>query len=243
MESYFDDPGQAIEIIKALADPTRRKMLLLMHRNAPNGLTASNLADMLRKKIPTILHHLEKLEDLNLAYFEMIKIAGEREVKHWKVRHRKFTIEVDMDSIAFLPEDYIITLFEEQKNAGGFITSDFGKDIKEEDIKTRLNQKFPDISSRQIDIIKVNIRRKKDLEHYLEQWIYQEFINSGATLQLDFWEFGEHFVLDEVLRKEMFEKLIQSNNFSLYGYGADGQPIQRLALKEEYYNEHKDDNP
>ncbi len=83
METYFDKPAQVIQVIEALADPTRRRMLLLMYRNAPNGLTASNLADMLRKKIPTILHHLKSLEELDLAYFDMQKIAGERKVKHW----------------------------------------------------------------------------------------------------------------------------------------------------------------
>ena len=240
MTTSFDDPGEAIKIIEALADPTRRKMLLLMYRN-PTGLTASNLAEMLRKKIPTILHHLEKLSELDLAQYKMIKIAGERKVKHWKVKHPKFIIEVDMDSIAFLPEDYIITLFEEEHGAGGQITEDFGESLTNEEIIDKLKPKFPNISDRQVEVIKGNLIRQRDLEHYLEQWIYKEFMNSGATLQLNFWEFGRQFCLDEDLRKRMFEKMIQSQNFSLYEYGEEGQLIQRLALRQEYYDAHKDD--
>ncbi|MFX0052580.1 MAG: winged helix-turn-helix domain-containing protein [Candidatus Hermodarchaeota archaeon] len=240
MTTSFDDPGQAIKIIEALADSTRRKMLLLMYRN-PTGLTASNLAEMLRKKIPTILHHLEKLSELDLAQYKMIKIAGERKVKHWKVKHPKFIIEVDMDSIAFLPEDYIITLFEEEHGAGGQITEDFGESLTNDEIIEKLKPKFPNISDRQVEVIKENLIRQRDLEHYLEQWIYKEFMNSGATLQLNFWEFGRQFCLDEDLRKKMFEKMIQSQNFSLYEYGEEGQLIQRLALRQEYYEAHKDD--
>jgi len=243
LTTSFDDPGHAIKVIEALADPTRRKMLLLIYRNAPTGLTASNLADLLRKKIPTILHHLEKLSELDLVQYEMIKIAiaGERKVKHWKVKHPKFSIEVDMDSIAFLPEDYILTLFEEEHGAGGQITEDFGNSITNEEIKAKLQPKFPNIADRQIEVIRGNLIRQKDLEHYLEQWIYKEFMNSGATLQLNFWEFGRQFALDEDLRKRMFEKMIQSQNFSLYEYGEEGQLIQRLALRQEYYDAHKDE--
>lgn len=238
METYFDKPAQVIQVIEALADPTRRRMLLLMYRNAPNGLTASNLADMLRKKIPTILHHLKSLEELDLAYFDMQKIAGERKVKHWKVKHKKFVIDIDMDNIA-LPEDYIIALFEDEKTKAGIITEDFGK-ITIEEIKERLHKKYPDISDRQAEIIKGHLSRKRDLEHYLQQWIYSEFINSAGALQLNFFEFGQHFALDEALRRILFEKLMESQNFTPYTYTENGQVIQRMTLRPEYIKAHRD---
>lgn len=238
MEAYYDQPGQVIQVIEALADPTRRRMLLLMYRN-PAGLTASNLADMLRKKIPTILHHLKSLEELDLAYYDMQKIGGQREVKHWGVKHKKFVIDIDMDSIA-LPEDYIIALFEDEKGRAGMITEDFGKTLHPEEIRNRLQVKHPNITDRQAEIIKGHLSRKRDLEHYLLQWIYGEFVNSAGALQLNFFEFGQHFALDENLRRVLFEKLMESQNFTPYTYTENGQVIQRMALRSEYLKSHKD---
>ncbi|UCG90473.1 MAG: helix-turn-helix transcriptional regulator [Candidatus Heimdallarchaeota archaeon] len=239
MEAYYDKPGQVVQVIEALADPTRRRMLLLMYRN-PTGLTASNLADMLRKKIPTILHHLKNLEELDLAYYDMQKIGGQREVKHWKVKHKNFVINIDMDSIA-LPEDYIIALFEDEKSKAGVITEDFGKSLHPEEIKERLQIKFPDITDRQTELIKGHLSRKRDLEHYLQQWIYGEFINSAGALQLSFWEFGQHFALDEPLRRLLFEKLMESPNFTYtYTRRENGDVIQRMALRSEYLESYKD---
>ncbi|MFX1284947.1 MAG: ArsR/SmtB family transcription factor [Promethearchaeota archaeon] len=238
MEAYYDKPGQVIQVIEALADPTRRRMLLLMYRN-PTGLTASNLADMLRKKIPTILHHLKSLEELDLAYFSMEKIGGQREVKHWKVKHKTFVINIDMESIA-LPEDYIIALFEDEKSRAGIITEDFGKSISASEIIERLQIRFPDISDRQAEIIKAHLSRKRDLEHYLQQWIYGEFVNSAGTLQLNFFEFGQHFALDDKLRGTIFQKLMESQNFTPYSYTENGQVTQRITLRSEYIKTHKD---
>lgn len=239
MEAYYDQPGQVIQVIEALADPTRRRMLLLMYRN-PKGLTASNIADLLRKKIPTILHHLKSLEELDLAYYSMEKIGGQREVKHWQVKHKKFIIDIDMDSIA-LPEDFIIALFEDEKSRAGMITENFGKTLHPEDIRERLQVKHCDITDRQAEILKGHLSRKRDLEHYLQQWIYGEFINSGGSLQLNFWEFGQHFALDENLRRILFEKLTESPNFTnTYTPRENGEVIQRMALRSEYLKSHMD---
>jgi DNA-binding transcriptional ArsR family regulator len=235
VETYFDDPSEVIQVIEALADPTRRKMLLLMQQNAPKGLTASQLADLLRKKIPTILHHLKSLEELGLAGYSMEKITGGgREVKHWKISQQQLILKIDMNSIGFLPENYIITLFEEYKGVGGSLSTDFGKKITKESIRDLLVPKIPDITDRHVEIIKTQLKKKKDFEHFLEKWIYQEFVNSAGSLQLDFFEFGQHFALSEDLRRIMFEKLMESQNFSSYGYSEEGRPIQRMALRPEY---------
>jgi DNA-binding transcriptional ArsR family regulator len=235
VETFFDDPSEVIQVIEALADPTRRKMLLLMQQNAPKGLTASQLADMLRKKIPTILHHLRSLEELKLANYTMEKIGGEgREVKHWKISHQQLILKIDMESIGFLPENYILTLFEEYKIHQGTLTSDFGKKITPKQIFDFLRPKYADITERHAEVIKNHLKRKQDLEHYLLKWIYQEFINSAGSLQLDFFEFGSHFALGEDLRRSLYEKLMESQNFSSYGYTEEGRPIQRMAIRSEY---------
>ncbi len=235
METYFDDPSEVIQVIEALADPTRRKMLLLMQQNAPKGLTASQLADLLRKKIPTILHHLKSLEELGLAGYCMEKITGgSREVKHWTIKQQQLILKIDMNSIGFLPESYILTLFEEYKGVRGSFSTDFGKKISKEKINELLIPKIPDLTDRQVETIIGHLKKKKDFEHFLEKWIYQEFVNSGGSLQLDFFEFGNHFALSDDLRRIMFEKLMSSQNFSSYGYSEDGRPIQRMALRPEY---------
>ena len=240
METYYDDPSQVIQVIEALADPTRRKMLLLMNE-APKGLTASQLADMLRKKIPTILHHLKSLEELKLTKYTMEKIGGGgREVKHWNLCQQHLILKIDMNSIGFLPESFILTLFEEHKKHDEhkeqkeYFTSEFGVNMTKDRILDLLLPRIPDITDHQIEIIKSHLKRKRDMEHYLLKWIYQEFINSAGSLQLDFFEFGTHFFLGEDLRRSLYEKLMASQNFSNYGYSQDGRPIQRMAIRQEY---------
>lgn len=240
METYYDDPSQVIQVIEALADPTRRKMLLLMNE-APKGLTASQLADLLRKKIPTILHHLKSLEELKLTNYTMEKIGGGgREVKHWKLCQQHLILKIDMNSIGFLPESYIITLFEELKahlketKSDRSIESEISENLTKEKLNKFLTPRIPEITDRHIEIIKNHLKRKRDVEHYLLKWIYQEFINSGGALQLGFFEFGTHFALGEDLRRSLYEKLMASQNFSSYGYSQEGSPIQRMAIRQEY---------
>lgn len=243
METYYDDPSQVIQVIEALADPTRRKMLLLMNE-APKGLTASQLADMLRKKIPTILHHLKSLEELKLTKYTMEKIGGSgREVKHWNLCQQHLILKIDMNSIGFLPENFILTLFEEHKKREKHkehkeqketFTSDFGVIMTKKRILDLLLPRIPDITDRQIETIKNHLKRKSDMEHFLLKWIYQDFINSAGSLQLDFFEFGTRFFLGEDLRRSLYEKLMASQNFSSYGYSQDGSPIQRMAIRQEY---------
>lgn len=236
METSFDEPTLVIQIIEALADPTRRKMLLLMHQNAPTGLTASNLADMLRKKIPTILHHLKSLEELGLAEFKMEKIAGGgREVKHWIICHPQLTLQIDMKTIGFLPENYIINLFEELKKSGETITTKIANELETNDILQMISPKIPDITERHADIIRTNIKKRKDLEHYLQQWIHQEYINSAhegrPRLQLTFREFSSYFALDEQLTRSLFDKLASSEDWIIFEYQSNGEIVHRLALR------------
>lgn len=232
METYFDDPSQVIQVIEALADPTRRKMLLLIHRSAPKGLTASNLADMLRKKIPTILHHLKNLEELGLIEFTMEKMErGGREVKHWRICHQQLTLKIDMENVGFLPENYIIRLFEEHKGAGGIITLDLAEMFEPKEIIELIRPKIPDVTERHAEIIINHIKKKKDLEHYLQKWIYQEFSNSARRLQLDFREFGTYFALDEKLTRLLFDQLARSEDFIVYEYHINGEVFYRLALR------------
>ncbi|NHJ02455.1 MAG: ArsR family transcriptional regulator [Candidatus Heimdallarchaeota archaeon] len=245
MEEYIDKSANGIQVIEALADPTRRKILLLIQQNAPKGLTASQLADKLRKKIPTILHHLKSLEELGLAEFTMERMeSGGREVKHWNITHQKILVKIDMNEIGFLPEDYILTLFNaisalynkpELKNQNKRINANFGEEIDPDTIIDLLNKRYPNITFRQAEVIQNTLKREKDLLVYIEEWIRNEFKNSrdpitGTSLQLDWWEFGEYFKLGEKLRERIFDKLVRSGDFVLYEYVVDGQHRQRLRF-------------
>ncbi len=248
MAEYVDKSDDGIQVIEALADPTRRKMLVLIQQNAPTGLTASQLADKLRKKIPTILHHLKTLEEVGLASFKMQRMdSGGREVKHWNIKNEKILVKIDMSEIGFLPEDYILSLFnaisslynkDEFKTQNKRITTNFGEEADIDTIMDLLKTRYPDITFRQAEIIQNTLKREKDLYLYLEEWIRNEFKNSrdpitGTSLQLDWWEFGEHFKLGEKLRERIFESLVRSSDFVLHEYFVNGQPRQRLRYLGE----------
>jgi DNA-binding transcriptional ArsR family regulator len=245
-----------IPIIKAMADPTRLEMLLYINESAPKGLTASQLADKLGKKIPTILHHLDKLNDLGLVNYSMEKIgeAG-RPVKHWKVEKHTFQLKVDMNTIADFTDFYgkslsdysqldelILYLFEEEKRRKSTIDYDYVSQNTPESILAKLTtyknevkpSSFLDITIFHAQEIHSRLRENDQLEKYLQKWILKTFRDSGATLQLDFFELGEWFRLGQELRRRLYEFLIESNKFSSIVYDDSGQPIQRLKLREEF---------
>ncbi|MHA1974225.1 MAG: ArsR/SmtB family transcription factor [Candidatus Hodarchaeales archaeon] len=238
MATYSPKPGQAIEVIKAFADTTRRRILLLLSKASPRGLTASALADheAINKSIPTILHHLEKLQELGLIYYEMEKIGkSERLVKHWKIKYKTFVIKIDTESLEledFDPREYIIHLFEKHKAAGGIITESFGSSKTLDSIKQDLLDKRPGITDREIQIIHNILNDPLELQEYLESWILKAFRESGGALRLDFQRFGAFFALDGELRRIMIERLINSGKF-FWEY----TDLQRIALRPEFLKE------
>jgi DNA-binding transcriptional ArsR family regulator len=248
VESTFSNPGEVIQIIKALADPTRLGMLLNMNSNAPKGVTASRLADKLAKKIPTILHHLEKLQELELADYHMAENEAGRNIKHWRVVNPKFLLEIDLNAFSDAKTEidiFIIYLFEEEKRRNGIISIDYTDNNDPDAIYEKLNTYIREVkidSDREISLaqaqeIHSRLMKKGVLEKHLRIWILDAFKDSAASLQLDFFELGERFALGQELRRRIYEFFVSSNKFSSIGYSDQGQPIQRLKLRPEYLDD------
>ncbi|MHA1976864.1 MAG: ArsR/SmtB family transcription factor [Candidatus Hodarchaeales archaeon] len=251
MEPTFTDPGEVIPVIKALADPTRLGMLLSMNTASPKGVTASQLADIMGKKIPTILHHLEKLRELGLAAFKMEKNEAGRDIKHWRVINSKFLLEINLDAFTdatVIIEELILYLFEGEKKSDERITFNYTDVNSPEIIKEKLLKylKESNISSTQsVELhhaqeIHSRLAKSAGLEKYLRKWILKAFKDSAASLQLDFFELGDRFVLGRKLQQTLYEHFIQSNKFSAIGYTEDGRPIQRLKLRLEFLDDPND---
>ncbi len=248
MDSTYSSPGKVIQVIKALADPTRLGMLLNMNTNAPKGVTASRLADKLGKKIPTILHHLEKLQELGLAEYHMAENEAGRNIKHWRVVNPNFMLEINLDTFSDARDEidiYILYLFEEEKRRNGTITIDYTEhneaEIIQEKINTFLREVKPD-SDREVTIgqaqeIRSKLEKKGELERHIRNWVFKAFKDSAASLQLDFFELGTRFALGPELRGLIYEHFVSSNKFSSIGYSGQGQPVVRLKLRPEFLDD------
>ena len=248
MDSTFSNPGEVIQVIKALADPTRLAMLLNMNSNAPKGVTASRLADRLGKKIPTILHHLEKLQELRLADYHMAENEAGRKIKHWRVVNPNFLLEINLNVFTDARDEidiYILNLFEEEKRRKGTITFDYTKNNTAETICEKINTYLREVktdSNREVTIsqaqeILSKLEKKGELEKQIRIWVFKAFRDSAASLQLDFFELGTEFALGPELRGLIYEHFISSNKFSSIGYSDQGQPVVRLKLRPEFLDD------
>jgi DNA-binding transcriptional ArsR family regulator len=248
VDSTFSNPGEVIQVIKALADPTRLAMLLNMNSNAPKGVTASRLADRLGKKIPTILHHLEKLQELRLAEYHMAENEAGRKIKHWRVVNPNFLLEINLNVFTDARDEidiYILYLFEEEKKRKGTITFDYTKNNTVETICEKVNTYLREVktdSNREVTIsqaqeILSKLEKKGELEKQIRIWVFKAFRDSAASLQLDFFELGTEFALGPELRGLIYEHFISSNKFSSIGYSDQGQPVVRLKLRPEFLDD------
>lgn len=239
MDPFFLRNHEAIEALNVLADQTRMDMLRLMKKYSPKGLTASDLSSELNKSIPTILHHLDRLEKLKLAYYEMEAISdGKRKVKHWKLRHQKIHIEIDIENLAFSLEDIekrIFTLFEEEKDAGGFISANFAESLTIENIIERLRKKYQDITEEEAKIMLQSLSTVEDTIDQVEKWIYHEFKSSAGELKLQFFTSGRYFALDDKLRGELYQKLANSPDFYIQAFEdpESGREVTGIVLRPE----------
>jgi len=248
VDSTFSSPGEVIQVIKALADPTRLGMLLNMNSNAPKGVTASRLADRLGKKIPTILHHLEKLQELGLTEYHMAENEAGRKIKHWRVINPNILLEINLDTFSDARDEidiYILYLFEEEKRRNGTITVDYTRHNTAETIHEKVNAFLREVksdSNREVTIdqakeIISKLEKKGELEKHIRNWVFKAFKDSAASLQLDFFELGTRFALGPELRSQIYEHFVSSSKFSSIGYSEQGQPVVRLKLRPEFLDD------
>ncbi|MHA1166727.1 MAG: ArsR family transcriptional regulator [Candidatus Hodarchaeales archaeon] len=216
MRISSDDPDVAINIMEALADQSRRRILLLLQKNR-NGVTASEIAGFVNKSVPTVLHHLSLLEKLGLVHNEMKPLygrEGDRKVKHWVLSEEKLEIEIDFSLIAFMPNEVIKKLFSTMKMEGREISADI---INDENIENYLKAIDQELNDRQVKIV-INALRKEFL-HHINEWVDQSYDDSGKHLALNADEFKRYFSLENSFAISLFEQLQQTKKYTIASIG------------------------
>lgn len=235
MRITSDNPDVAINIMEALADQSRRRILLLLHKNK-DGVTASEIASFVNKSVPTVLHHLSMLDKLGLIHNEMKPLygkEGDRKVKHWLLSEETLEIEIDFSLIAFMPNEIIMNLFKLMQDEKREISAGLVND--EIVLEEYLRALKPQLNIRQVKIV-VNALKKEFL-HYIQEWIDQTYDHSGRHLALNTNEFREYFSLEDDLASSQFDLLQNSKKYgytvistgSCHGCGRQTQPEYKFC--------------
>jgi len=109
-------------IIDCLADETRRNILKILVEKKRAGASASELADFLKLRIPTIMEHLDLLEEAGLVRFQYRQRNG-RMLKVYELLDTVITLQMDLELLSFTPnrtrlEEYAMEYFTVKRKEG-----------------------------------------------------------------------------------------------------------------------------
>ncbi len=206
-----------LKVIQALGEKTRLEILRLLLEAEPNGLTAKELAALVNKKIPTILHHLEILAEAGCIYHELKPHREyKREVKHWRVIQNNITLNIDLKILAWMSksfDDYIDEfLTTRYRLAGKRITFEDLNKITPEDFVNTLH-----VSQDFAHILKEYLSYEKILDILADE-IHNEFIEAyeghGVQLQMTQAEIANYLKCDLSIANEILNKLLQREDAS-----------------------------
>ncbi|MHA2346780.1 MAG: leucine-rich repeat domain-containing protein [Candidatus Hodarchaeales archaeon] len=144
-------------------------------------------------------------------------------------RHEKLGNKIALSEI----DKYLIMLFEEEKRREGTIKEDYSHQLTKKEIKKRLEERNLQLSDKQLKTVKRRLENPEVFIQVLETWIYREF--AEKDLQLDFFEFGNYFELDPQLRKELYERLIRSGNFSVVSSEGSEYNVPKIEFRPKDY--------
>jgi len=96
-----DDPAKAKVVIDAINDRTRLDILKILFQN-PTGLTAAQIAQALKKTIPTILSHLSILTEAGILSIMYTSYRG-RTLKLYKIAETEIVLELDLTKYIWVP--------------------------------------------------------------------------------------------------------------------------------------------
>ncbi|MGQ4915484.1 MAG: ArsR family transcriptional regulator [Candidatus Asgardarchaeia archaeon] len=96
-----DDPAKARLVMDAINDRTRIDIIKMLFQ-APQGLTAAYIAQMLGKTIPTILSHLNILTQAGIINVTYSVYRG-RTIKIYKLVETEITLEIDLQKYIWVP--------------------------------------------------------------------------------------------------------------------------------------------
>jgi len=207
----YNDPEHAAKVLEALSERSRLAVLgiLLGH---PNGITASEIAEKVDKKIPTILYHLEILSQAGLVITELKqRIDGVgRPVKHWKVEKTAIRVEIDIPSLILFSEplsSYIEELREMYKKQNRKFV--FGSPIKDEDILASRSG----LTSSQAKLIANKITTDRILDNCVG-FMIREF-ESDSQIRPKLSGISYRCAIDEELAQQVFYRLLATGKFQV----------------------------
>ncbi|MFX0094253.1 MAG: helix-turn-helix domain-containing protein [Candidatus Hodarchaeota archaeon] len=101
--TIIGDPVTVQTTVEALSERTRLFILKCL-QSTRGGLTATELAKLVNKRVPTILYHLEHLKEAGLVYDESRpRIEGDRrEVKHWMIVNKQVVLDISLNTLPYL---------------------------------------------------------------------------------------------------------------------------------------------
>lgn len=107
--------------LEALTSESKISILKALLEN-PQGLTASQIAKKLNLKIPTVLTHLEPLENLGLIKIQPIWKKG-KILKTYQIAEKDITIQIDIELYVRIPsknqlEEQMLTYIETKRKQG-----------------------------------------------------------------------------------------------------------------------------
>jgi DNA-binding transcriptional ArsR family regulator len=109
-------------LIDCLSDETRRQILKILIDRWRLGVTASELAEALQLRLPTILEHLHLLEEAGLVRFQYRQRGG-RMAKVYEVTDTIVTLQIDLELFTSIPprtklEEYAMRYFSAKRSQG-----------------------------------------------------------------------------------------------------------------------------
>lgn len=138
------DPVAIQAIIDALTERTRLFILKCIEESE-YGAVATELAQTIRKKVPTVLYHLERLEQAGLIRSEMkSRVPGDsREVKHWILVRDQLVLYIDLKALSYLYKDLdiYISSYQMHLRRQSCLSSNLLSQVTAEDISN--HQKVP----------------------------------------------------------------------------------------------------
>ncbi len=227
---------QADAVVEALAEPSRRHILWILHKFKDKGVTAAELARHMGKSIPTVLHHLEVLEAADLIESRMKEHETlHRNIKHWFVMLDKIHVEVPLElfSWLYIPllDRWLQYVTESMKRYGVSFRYRDLLGTTEEDLMLVLN-----ITEEQARIMKLYLSPQKAIE-VIARKLHEKFINARENhvfLEMSEADIAREHVLSEE-EAEVFQEIIRTREFqALQEHPAlDGQFSLRLVSEED----------
>ncbi|MFQ5978140.1 MAG: ArsR/SmtB family transcription factor [Candidatus Heimdallarchaeota archaeon] len=209
-----DDPELAAKVIEALSEKTRLAVLAEII-SAKDGTTASDIAERVNKKIPTILYHLDILSHAGLVTIELKqKVPGVgRPVKHWKVAKKAVQIEIDIPTLVLFAEPLssiirdLLTYYRDTKRELAF-----GIPVDPRDIIETASRP---LTLAQAELICAKITTDRLLD-YCVGFMIKEFEERRAD-RVNPLGIGKRCAIDGELAQQVFYRLIATGRFHVEG--------------------------